>query len=139
MAEYTLDDITSAAEQKYGDLKLTGLCTLQNALKLPKARRRALKALQEQATVLQSDDLDSDDETVAATAQEKVDAILEDGEDREEALMRTLRGMIEVVADSKGGAANLLNQVGENDTVLLELIERYGQVSQPGEASPSES
>lgn len=139
MAEFTLDDISAAAEHKYGDLVVTGVCTLRNALKLPKTERRALKALQEQANVLQADDLDSTDETAAAKAQEKVDGILEENEDREEALMRTLRGMIETVADTKGGANALLKQVGDNDTVLLELIERYGQVSQPGEASPSAS
>jgi hypothetical protein len=103
-----LDDIRNAAEAKYGSLEIEvgdKTVRLLNALRLPKTKRDEIAKLQ--------------------------DRLKEEGADQE-AIMRDL---IRVAADTKGGADILLRAVGDDLTVLAEVLNEYGKKTQAGEAS----
>lgn len=110
MASYTLDDIRAAAEARYGSTDITlgeHVVRLLNPLRLSKARREELAALQ--------------------------DEINADGADQEELLAHAIR----LVAESEAAANALLEEVGEDLAVLAQVFELYGRGTQAGEASAS--
>ena len=104
---FTLDDIRTAAEAKYGstDIQLGdgSTCKLLNPLRLPKDKRTELVALQE--------------------------AQSEDGADTEELLAQTLV----LVADNAKVANKLIKEIGGDLTVLAEIFERFKQPGIVGE------
>ncbi|WP_326554675.1 phage tail assembly protein [Micromonospora sp. NBC_01813] len=103
-----LDDIRAAAEAKYGSLPIeVGDTTvvLLNALRLPKAKRDKISALQ--------DDLKAE------------------GADQE-AIMREL---IRLAANTKAGGELLIKGIGDDLTVLAETLAEYGKKTRVGEAS----
>lgn len=115
--KFTLDDIREAAEKKYGsfDIELgDGEVSLLNPLRLPKAKRDALIALQDQL-----DSAGEDDES-------KVD---------EEAL---LDDMIGLVAATPGQAKALLKALNGDLAMKVTIFNEYGQSTQAGEASASQ-
>lgn len=113
MPNVTLADIQAAADAKYGpyviDMGDGQTCTLLNALRLPKDKRREVMKLQD----LQE----------------------EDAENVDDHLMR----MVELTAKSKGDATRLLRAVGTDLALLAEILEGYGKASELGEASASEN
>lgn len=119
MPQVSLADIQKAAEQKYGDytIDLGGgrLLTLRNALRLPKDQRDRLAQLQRQITTAQDGDQDLD------------------------ALIDTVRDAVRLLVDSPELAEELLDAVGDDLPVLLEVFAGYQESAQPGEASPSPS
>jgi DNA-binding ferritin-like protein (Dps family) len=107
---YSLDDIRAAAEKKYGSVDiLVGETTvsLVNALRLPKEKRTALFAVQEE--------LDSD---------------AENQRDQEEVLADALR----LVAATDEQAAVLLDAIGDDLAVMAEIFSTYAKGTQAGEA-----
>lgn len=125
--QFTLDDIVTAAEQKYAGLPVpvdaTTTVTLRPILTLPKGTRRQVTALQKALSRLQA-------------AEEAGEEVPDgpSGEDSTEQLVTNLQQTMRLVADSEHGADALLAKIGERDHVLLELWERYGNATQPGEA-----
>ncbi|MCX5237222.1 phage tail assembly protein [Streptomyces prunicolor] len=112
MASYSLDDIRAAAERKYGstDIEVGGeTIRLLNPLRLPKARRDELLALQEQMG--------------------------KDDSDQAELLSEAIR----TVAQSEKAADNLLDEVGGDLAILAEIFRHYGESTQAGEASASQA
>lgn len=113
MASFTLDDIRTASEAKYGstdiDLPDGTKVRLLNALRLSSDDRASLKGMQAR--------LDQDD------ADEAV--ILADA--------------IRTVADTEVGARKLLEAVGDDLATLATIFEKYSEGSSLGEASASES
>lgn len=103
-----LDDIREAAEAKYGSLDIeVGEKTVRllNALRLSKKTRDQIAKVQE--------DLKAD------------------GADQE-ALMREL---IRLMADTKANGDLLLKAVGDDLTLLAEIMAEYGKKTRVGEAS----
>ncbi|WP_329022513.1 MULTISPECIES: phage tail assembly protein [Streptomyces] len=110
MASYTLDDIRSAADRKYGstDIEVSGeTVRLLNPLRLTKAKRDSLLGLQEEMV--------RDDADQAALLSEA----------------------IRTVAQSETAADSLLTEIGGDLAVLAEVFGRYGESTQAGEASAS--
>lgn len=111
MATFSLDDIRAAAEAKYGSTDIEtskGMVKLVNVLRLPKTKRDALMAIQDQ---LSADDADQE-------------AILADA--------------IRTVAETPKQAENLLAEVGADLAVLMEIFQAYTSGTQVGEASASQ-
>lgn len=121
MSSFTLDDIRAAAETKYGateiDLGGDTKVRLLNPLRLSKAKRDALVALQKE--------LDHQEDG----AEEGTEHI-----DQEGAFKETIR----LVAESQYQAETLLSAVGDDLAVLAEIVERYSRGTQVGEASASD-
>jgi len=111
LASYTLDDIRAAADAKYAstdiDLGSGDVVHLVNPLRLPKASRDALHALQDS---LERDDADQQ-------------ALLEDA--------------IRLVSDNGQKADALLTAIGGDLAILAEIFETYSKSTQVGEASAS--
>ncbi|MFE7463105.1 phage tail assembly protein [Streptomyces sp. NPDC057499] len=109
MATFTLDDIRSAADAKYGstDIKVDDKTTvvLRNPLRLAKAERDELAGLQ--------DKLDGDD-----------------GVDQGEVLADAIR----LVAKDKKAAETLVDQVAGDLALLASIFETYTKGTQAGEA-----
>ncbi|MFI6205908.1 phage tail assembly protein [Streptomyces sp. NPDC051041] len=111
MATFSLDDIRAAAERKYGSTDITfgeDVVRLLNPLRLPKARRDALLALQ--------DEMGNEDS------------------DQAELLAQAIR----TVAESEKAAEKLLDAVGGDLAILAEIFGHYGESTQVGEASASQ-
>ncbi|SNS50439.1 phage tail assembly protein [Actinacidiphila glaucinigra] len=111
MASFSLDDIRAAAERKYGstDIEFGGeTVRLLNPLRLSKARRDELLAIQDQ--------LGKDEADQAAVMAEA----------------------IRCVAESAGAAEKLLKEVGDDLAILAEIFGHYGSSTQAGEASASQ-
>ena len=113
MANFSLDDIRSAAEAKYGSLEITfdegKTLVMLNPLKLDKATRKEIASLQDK-----NDEADSDQEEI-------------------------LSEMIVKAASNKEIAADFLAVVGGDLTIIAEVLDRYGKLTQVGEASASAS
>ena len=113
MAKFTLDNIRKAAQAKYGSTEITlddeFVVELQNPLRLPKSKRAELAGLQAR---LDAGDLDQED--VLATT-------------------------VHLVAKSEAAATRLLDEVGDDLTVLVEIFKEYSEGTQAGEASASEN
>jgi hypothetical protein len=111
MASYTLDDIRTAAEAKYGstDIELGNgdVVRLLNPLRLPKEKRDLLQGLQARM----------DDENA----------------DQEAAMQEVIR----LAADNTRKAEALLKAIGGDLAVLAEIVETYSKSTQVGEASAS--
>ncbi|GGU77197.1 hypothetical protein GCM10010211_48890 [Streptomyces albospinus] len=110
MASFSLDNIRTAAEAKYGstDIELgDDTVRLLNPLRLPKAKRTALSQLQ--------------------------DRMGGEDADQEELLSEAIR----LVAEHPKAADKLLKEVGGDLAVLAEIFDRYGKGAQVGEASAS--
>ncbi|MFF3006355.1 phage tail assembly protein [Kitasatospora sp. NPDC057940] len=111
MAQYSLDDIRAAAESKYGSTDITigeDVVRLLNPLRLPKAKREELTALQ--------------------------DRLGEDDADQEELLSHAIK----LVAEHAAQAKKLLTAVSGDLAVLAEIFDRYAKGAQVGEASASQ-
>ncbi|MGW3336210.1 phage tail assembly protein [Streptomyces sp. NPDC001009] len=111
MASFSLDDIRAAAERRYGSTDITigdEVVRLLNPLRLPKAKRDALLALQDQ---MGNDDADQ---------------------------AELLSDAIRTVAASPEGADHLLTEVGGDLAILAEIFGHYGESTQSGEASASQ-
>lgn len=113
MPSVTLADIQAAADAKYGpyviDMGDGQTCTLLNAFRLPKDKRKKVMALQD----LQAED------------PENVDDHLMD--------------MVRLTAKSTADSTRLLKAVGSDLGLLAEILDGYGKASELGEASASES
>ncbi|NWF28250.1 phage tail assembly protein [Streptomyces sp. PKU-EA00015] len=111
MASFSLDDIRAAAERKYGSTDITfgeDTVRLLNPLRLPKARRDALLALQEEMGKEESD--------------------------QAELLAQAIR----TIAESEKAAEKLLEAVDGDLAILAEIFGHYGESTQVGEASASQ-
>ncbi|WP_031513705.1 phage tail assembly protein [Streptomyces sp. NRRL F-5123] len=112
MASFSLDDIRSAADAKYGSTDITvdekTTVHLLNPLRLPKEKRAQLASIQDQ--------LDAEGDV----DQEKV-----------------LSDAIRLVADHPRKAEALLKAVNGDLAVLAEIFETYGKGAQVGEALAS--
>lgn len=110
MASFSLDDIRSAAEAKYGstDIELGDeTIRLLNPLRLAKAARNQLTKLQ--------------------------DLMGGEDADQEELLSEAIR----LVAEHPKAADKLLTAIGGDLAVLAEIFDAYGKGTQVGEASAS--
>ncbi|MEU7030048.1 phage tail assembly protein [Streptomyces sp. NPDC046275] len=111
MASFSLDDIRAAAERKYGSTDITfgeDVVRLLNPLRLPKARRDALLALQEEMG--------------------------KEDNDQADLLARAIR----TIAESEKAADKLLAAVDGDLAILAEIFGHYGESTQVGEASASQ-
>lgn len=110
MASFTLDDIRSAAEAKYGstDIDMGGgdVLVLVNPLRLSKEKRASLSAIQDGAK-----DRDQGD---------------------------VMRDAIRLVAQSSDAAERFIARVGDDLAVLATVFSTYTEGSQVGEASASQ-
>ncbi|MGW0861297.1 phage tail assembly protein [Streptomyces sp. NPDC002611] len=113
MASFSLDSIRAAAEAKYGstDIELADgfVVRLLNPLRLSKAARAELLNIQSK---LDGDDVDQE-------------AVLSEA--------------IELVAENDTAAKRLLDEVGSDLALLAQIFATYGEGTQVGEASASQS
>lgn len=111
MSSFTLDQIRTAAEAKYGATEINDVngvnVRLLNPLRIQKDYRNELIGLQEQMEA--------------------------DGADQEALLSRAVR----LIAETGAQADALLNEVGDDLAVLAEIFETYSAGTQLGEASAS--
>ncbi len=114
MAQFTLDDIRTAAEAKYGstDIEVSEgrVCRLLNPLKLSKETRTKLGDLQKE-----------------------LDREAEEGEEQPDQ-EDILRDCIRLVAENETLANELLDALGDDLTMLATIFETYGKATQVGEA-----
>lgn len=116
MASYTLDDIRSAAEQKYSSTDITigdTVCKLVNPLRLPKEKRKALSSIQSNLSSEEGEE-ETDQADVFADA-------------------------IRTVCETEAQADVLLGAIGDDLAMLATIFETYGKAQQVGEASASAS
>jgi hypothetical protein len=120
MATFTLDDIRSTAEAKYGstdiDMGGAGIVVLRNALRLSSDERQELLTFQEKLSA------GKDDEDAPAVSGEEVQIVSD---------------MIRLVAADKALADKMLATIGDDLGVLMELVGQYSEGTQLGEASAS--
>lgn len=107
--KFTLADIISAAEEKYGDTVIDEI-VLVNPLRMSSEKRKALMALQSESNELKEADAEEADQ------------------------LETLAGMIRLIAETDKMADDLLESVGDRLDVLAVILEKYGKSSQMGEA-----
>ncbi len=113
MATITLDQIRADIEKKYAPLEVDlgdRKVLLITALRLPKDKRRQLFGLQQQT----------------------------DGDDAD-AAEKAMHDIVRIIAKTTADGDALLKAVGDDLAVLSEILNEYGRVSQPGEASRSVS
>lgn len=117
MASFSLDDIRAAADAKYASTDITFVVagedrtlTLVNALRLNKAKRDELMAVQDSA----------DDDTAEDKDQEEM-----------------VRSMVRLVASNESVANEFLAQVGDDLALLMVVFDKYSKGTQLGEASAS--
>lgn len=109
---FSLDDIITAAEKKYGSLDNEEFgVKLLPVLRLSSAERKELAALSKE-----------DDDAV---------------EDRD--YLEVMQGWLRIVADNKVGAEKMIEAIGDRLDVLKEIQDRWSEKTQSGEAQPSES
>jgi len=116
--ELTLDDINEAVEAKYGALIIpvgSHEVELVNALRLPKAKRKALLSLQE--SMSSTDDEGNEQEV-------DQEAVLED--------------MLRLVCKTEGQGNKLITALGSDLAKLVYVFEQYTGKTELGEASPSQ-
>lgn len=115
MATFTLDDIRSAAEKKYGstdiDLGNGDILSLVNPLRLPKDKRAALSKVQESLSGEQGEGRDQGD---------------------------AMRDAIRIVANNAEKAERFLAVVGDDLGMLATVFTTYSEGVQVGEASASQ-
>lgn len=116
MANFTLDDLRAAAEREYGDttIEIPGEepVVLLNALRLSKADRKQIVDLQA-----------------------RLGSAEEEGSDIDE--VEVVSDLIRVAAKGNSGQ-RLLDAVDGDLTVLIKILEAYGEETELGEASPSQ-
>jgi hypothetical protein len=115
----TLDEIREAVERKYEPLTIPfgdgKTCTLRQPLRLSKEDRARLVKLQG-----------------------SVNAEAETEEDLEQVL-GALRDILKIAAANKADANALLRAVGDDELVLMEIVNKWTEGAQVGEASGSAS
>jgi len=114
----SLDAIRQEARQRYADypVRLDDQTTvvLRAPLRLSSEERTALRKMQSSIGTMQDDPEYSDGD-----------------------LLEVLRSMIRTVADDRGHADRLIEEIGDDLAVLQTLFEQYSERTQPGEASHS--
>jgi hypothetical protein len=114
MASFTLDSIREAAEKKYASTEIElpdgDVLVLQNPLRLSKEKRKALTSMQAR--------LDSDEDV-----------------EQEDVLADAIR----TAALNQDAAEKLLDEVGDDLSILAEIFATYSGETQTGEASASQS
>lgn len=116
MSNFTLDDIRAAAEKKYGQLVIefgNEKVELRNPLRLSKDERKTLVKIQNEMDEAENDE----------------------GFDQEEAM----KNIIILVAKEETSAKHLIAEIGDDLTVLAQIFASYGEATQAGEASGSQS
>lgn len=120
MATITLDQIKADVQAKYEpfvvDLGEGKTCSLTQALRLPKEKRQHIAKQQD--------------------ALQEIDQKADDAEDQ---MVAILADLITTAATDQDDAAALLSLIGDDMTLLLEIVTKYGQATQLPEASPSPS
>ncbi len=121
MAKVSLEHLQQAADHKYEGLTIEGIpggdVKLLSPLKMSKAKRQKLV------------------EAIKSAKQDVVD----EAEDQVEQSIDRLHRVLRLGAEDQSAADRLLKTVGQDLTVLLELVSEYSAAAQPGEAAPSPS
>lgn len=124
MPTVTLDQIRESIEKKYAPVVVPfgdGLsCTLVQALRLPKDKRRAMSEVQKESAageIADGDDMDS----------------------RESRQLEALRQIVRIAATDPTEADLLLDEIGDDVLVLSEVLNAYSGATQLPEASASAS
>lgn len=135
MAQFTLDDIRSAAEAQYGSLDIplspTKTVKMLNAMRHPKEKRAAIMALQDELNALRDKGVDDEGKERELTSDESVELM-----SKQEELMDRL--LIAVCESDEAGRA-LLEALGGDITQKMVVFEKYSEGTQAGEASTSQS
>jgi hypothetical protein len=130
MAKISLTDLQNESQKKYGDLIVDdvpgGEVLLLNGLRLPNDKKAELDRLQREATEL-ARRLESDDDSLS-------------DEERRDATEHPMFGRIlRLVCKDEDQEKRLFDFIGEDHGLLLTIWNAYTDVSQPGEAPPSQS
>lgn len=115
--QFTLDDIRTAAEKKYGDVEITcstgEVCVMRNALRLEPEERKTLADLQ--------DMMGNDSDDAVEMDQAKILAEV-------------------IILIAKGDSGHQLVKDANGDlTILSEILSAYREGTQVGEASTSDN
>lgn len=125
MSALSLDDIAKGASSKYPDFEIEAeggrILGFKPVLRLPKAKRK-----------LVADALD---------LKKQIDELPEDHDmDQAELMIKVLSGALKAAERTRGDYTVLEKWAGKEDLgIWLYLFEQYNEVTEPGEASPSES
>lgn len=125
MSAIKLDDLRKGAEAKYPDFEIEmedgRILGFHPVLRLPKAKRKAVR-----------DALD---------LKQQVDALPEEHDmDQAELMIKVLSEAMKAAERTRGDFAALVKWAGKDDLGMwLFLFNEYSEVTNPGEASPSES
>lgn len=119
MASITLDELRRDIENSYGPFVIRdfpgGDVTLLPALRLTKAKRAEVSALQSALTGASGDGFDED------------------------VVVGALHDLFRAVAATPADAERLIGEFGDDLAALMVLIEKYTEQTQPGEAESSPS
>lgn len=129
MATISLDQLREDVNRKYGDfeVELDGehTCRLRNALRLNKDERNQLRSLQKRYdNIAKEEKLPEDDLNRRS-----------DGE-IEEAFTTVLFEQIRLLAENKPSVNKLLKAVGDDQAMLMHIVQQYMEITQPGELEP---
>lgn len=122
---FTLDDLRAAVEEKYAPVRITLSdgkdVVLRNLLRLNKTERATVLDLLEEFRGVVSEAEDEEE----INEEESVDKTLE-----------TAQKILVAVAD-KGRGKKLVEELGDDLALTIEVVERWMEVVKPGEAQNS--
>lgn len=122
---FTLDDIITAAEKKYGSYDIEHgeeTLHLRNVLKLSKAERKELAALQTKLTTNEINENADKSEDEEEIDEEKI-----------------LKDIIKLLAHNKTLATAVLKSIGDRLDVLLHIYISWNEGTEAGEAPASQN
>jgi len=125
MSALTLDDLRKGASDKYPDFEVEAedgrILGFKPVLRLPKAKRKAVAE--------------------AMDLKKQIEELPEDHDmDQAELMIKVIMGALKAAERSRGDFTALEKWAGKEDLgIWLFLFEQYNEVTDPGEASPSES
>ncbi len=123
METYTLDQLREDVERKYQDFVIhigeDDVVRFRSPMRLKKADRDALNEMFK---------------VYRETQEESPDSSLENADK----MQHMLRSQLLLLASDKDAAQRLLNLIGDDLATLSELLDKYNEATQVGEASPSQ-
>jgi hypothetical protein len=127
MATFTLDDIAEAADKAYGSMDIPlsngNIVSLRNALRLSKAERKELQALQAQLGEDADKSKDGDEESAVPN-------------DIDEA--KIFEDSLVLVASNKADGKQLVKDLDHDLGKLITVFKLYNKDTELGEASASQ-
>lgn len=133
MAGTSLDQIREAADKKYGDFVVDmgggEEVRLRSGMRLSEDERKAVRNVEKKHRALRLK------VEAAQEAAEKGEELPEEDEvSLDSEIIALLREQLRIVATDSNAAKKLLDAVGQDDGLLLTIVEQYAEATELGEA-----